>query len=74
MPYTQSLEFFTALRKMNVPARLVVLPNAGHWPAWYEMALYYAAHLEWFGRYLGGSASPWDPKELAHGAGFGGAP
>ena len=28
------------------------------------MALYYAAHLDWFHRYLGGSASPWDPADL----------
>ncbi len=74
VPYAQSLMFFTDLQKRGVPSRLVVFENAGHWPAWHEMALYYAAHLEWFGRYLGGGPSPWDPKELAHGAGFGGAP
>ena len=27
-----------------------------------------AAHLDWFHRYLGGGASPWDPRELARGA------
>jgi hypothetical protein len=31
------------------------------------MALYYAAHLDWFHRYLGGGASPWDPKAMAAG-------
>jgi dipeptidyl aminopeptidase/acylaminoacyl peptidase len=70
VPYTQSLMFFTDLQKRGVPSRLLVLENAGHWPAWYEMALYYAAHLDWFHKYLGGSPSPWDPKELARGATF----
>jgi dipeptidyl aminopeptidase/acylaminoacyl peptidase len=59
VPYTQSLQFYTALRKMDVPARLIIYSNAGHWPSWYEMALYYTAHLEWFHDYLGGDAPPW---------------
>ena len=70
VPYTQSLMFFTDLQKRGVPSRLLVFEEAGHWPAWHEMALYYAAHLDWFHRYLGGGASPWDPRELARGAGF----
>lgn len=70
VPYTQSLMFFTDLQKRGVPSRLVVFENAGHWPAWYEMALYYTAHLDWFHRYLGGPAAPWDPKELVKGGGF----
>jgi dipeptidyl aminopeptidase/acylaminoacyl peptidase len=60
VPYTQSLQYFTALQKMGVPSRLVMLPNAGHWPAWHEMAFYYAAHLEWFEQWLGGGGAPWD--------------
>ena len=48
VPYTQSLHFFTDLQLMKVPSRLIVLPNAGHWPGWYEMAFYYLAHLDWF--------------------------
>jgi hypothetical protein len=32
--------------------------NAGHWPSWYEMALYYTAHFEWFHQYPGGDAPP----------------
>jgi dipeptidyl aminopeptidase/acylaminoacyl peptidase len=64
VPYTQSLEFFTALQNMNVPSRLIVFEKAGHWPAWYEMALYYNAHLEWFHRYLGGDPAPWNSEEM----------
>jgi len=65
VPYTQSLQYFTALQKRGVPSRLVVFPGAGHWPAWHEMAFYYNAHLEFFQRYLGGEAAPWDVQAHA---------
>jgi dipeptidyl aminopeptidase/acylaminoacyl peptidase len=64
VPYTQSLEFYSALQKMNVPSRLVIYSNAGHWPSWYEMALYYTAHLEWFHKYVGGQAPPWTTEQF----------
>jgi dipeptidyl aminopeptidase/acylaminoacyl peptidase len=64
VPYTQSLEFYTALQKMGVPSRLIVYSNAGHWPSWYEMALYYTAHLEWFNKYLGGGTPPWTTEQF----------
>ncbi|MCX7896064.1 MAG: alpha/beta fold hydrolase, partial [Thermoanaerobaculum sp.] len=64
VPYTQSLEFFTALRRQGVPARLVVFPNAGHWPSWYDMAFYYLVHADWFHRYLGGAAPPWEVEKF----------
>jgi dipeptidyl aminopeptidase/acylaminoacyl peptidase len=67
VPYTQSLEYFTDLRKRDVPARLVVFPEAGHWPGWREMAFYYNAHLDWFQRWLGGEAAPLDVAEFARG-------
>ena len=71
VPYTQSLAFFTDLQKMGVPSRLIVLENASHWPGWYDMVLYYAAHLDWFHKYLGGAPSPYDPKELVQNDVFG---
>ncbi len=64
VPYTQSLQFFTALQKMNVPSKLIIYSNAGHWPSWYEMALYYTAHLEWFHKHLGGGAPPWSTEQF----------
>jgi len=64
VPYTQSLQFFTALQKMNVPSKLLIYSNAGHWPNWYEMALYYTAHLEWFNKYLGGEAPSWTTEQF----------
>jgi dipeptidyl aminopeptidase/acylaminoacyl peptidase len=70
VPYTQSLAYYTALRRMNVPARLVILPNAGHWPAWHEMAFYYNAHLDFFHRYLGGGPAPYDVIQHARNLGF----
>jgi dipeptidyl aminopeptidase/acylaminoacyl peptidase len=69
-PYTQSLHYFTALQKMGVPSRLVVFPNAGHWPSWREMAFYYNAHLDWFHRWLGGAPAPHDVHEWARAKGW----
>jgi dipeptidyl aminopeptidase/acylaminoacyl peptidase len=70
VPYTQSLQFYTALQKMGVPSRLIIYSNAGHWPSWYEMALYYTAHLEWFNKHLGGGAPPWSTEAFLRNAVF----
>lgn len=70
IPYTQSLQLFTALQKQNIPSRLLIYSNAGHWPSWYEMALYYTAHLEWFQKYLGGGAPPWTTEQFLRNAVF----
>jgi hypothetical protein len=61
---------FTVLRKRGIPSRLIVLPESGHWPSWYEMALYYTAHLEWFQQYLGGGPAPWTVADFAANAVF----
>ena len=70
VPYTQSLNFFTDLQKMSIPSRLIIYSNAGHWPNWYEMALYYTAHLEWFHQYLGGDPPPWTSEQFLRNAVF----
>ncbi len=70
VPYTQGLQMFTSLQKMNVPSRLIVFSESGHWPNWYEMALYYTAHLEWFHKYLGGEAPPWAAEAFLRNAVF----
>jgi dipeptidyl aminopeptidase/acylaminoacyl peptidase len=70
VPYTQSLQFFTTLQKQGVPSRLIVYSDAGHWPSWYEMALYYTAHLEWFQKYLGGGGPPWTTEAFLRNAVF----
>jgi dipeptidyl aminopeptidase/acylaminoacyl peptidase len=71
VPYTQSLQFFTDLQVMDVPSRLIVFPEAGHWPGWYEMAFYYLAHLDWFHQYLGGEAPTWDLERFLKNQVFG---
>ncbi len=71
VPYTQGLQLFTALRRQGVPARLIVFENDGHWPSVVKsMPLYYAAHLDWFSRYLGGGGSPWTIDDLVRGTAF----
>jgi dipeptidyl aminopeptidase/acylaminoacyl peptidase len=70
VPYTQSLHFFTDLQEMKVPSRLIIYTNAGHWPSWYEMALYYTAHLEWFNKYLRGDSPAWTTEQFLRNAVF----
>ncbi len=63
--YTQSLEYFTALKKKGVESRIIIFKNDGHWPSHIKsMPLYYNAHLEWFNKYLGGKPAPYDSKKL----------
>ena len=31
VPYTQSLEFYSALQRQGVPSKLIVFPDEGHW-------------------------------------------
>ncbi len=71
VPYTQSLEFFTALQKQGVPSRLIVLKDDGHWPNYVKsMPLYYNAHLDWFHTYLGGDPAPYDMMEMVRNRAF----
>ncbi len=64
--YTQSLEFFTHLQNMNVPSRLIVFKNDGHWPSGLKsMPFYYNAHLDWFHKYLGGEPAPYDMTKMS---------
>lgn len=71
VPYPQSLEFFTDLQEMNVPSRLIVFPNDGHWPSNVKsMPLYYNAHLDWFHKYLGGDPAPYDMMKMIRNQAF----
>ena len=65
VPYTQSLQYFTALQERGVESRLVVFPNSGHWPGWQEMLFYYGAHVDWFHRWLGGEPLGRDLEQWA---------
>ncbi len=71
VPYTQSLQFFTGLQIMNVPSRLIVFKNDGHWPDGLKsMPIYYNSHLEWFQKYLGGGAAPWKTEDMVRNVAF----
>jgi dipeptidyl aminopeptidase/acylaminoacyl peptidase len=55
VPYGQSLQLFTALQRQQVPSKLLIFPDEGHWiekPAnsvrWYEEV------IGWLDRYLKG--------------------
>jgi dipeptidyl aminopeptidase/acylaminoacyl peptidase len=53
VPYTQSLEFYTALQRQDVPAKLVVFPDEGHWILKPQNSLaWYSEVLGWLGKYL----------------------
>jgi len=53
VPYTQSLEFFSALQRQGVPSKLMVFPDEGHWILTPQNAqLWYKTFLDWVGTYL----------------------
>jgi dipeptidyl aminopeptidase/acylaminoacyl peptidase len=53
VPYTQSLELFTALQRQGVPSRLVLFPDEGHWISKPQnSAAWYKEFLGWLARYL----------------------
>jgi dipeptidyl aminopeptidase/acylaminoacyl peptidase len=53
VPYTQSLEFFTALQRQDVPSRLLIFPDEGHWVLKPQNAeLWYKTVHEWLAMYL----------------------
>jgi dipeptidyl aminopeptidase/acylaminoacyl peptidase len=52
VPYTQSLEFFSALQTQNVPSKLLLFPDEGHWVLKPQNSrLWYATVLEWIATY-----------------------
>lgn len=53
VPYTQSLEFFTALQRQGVPSKLVIFPDEGHWILKPQNSdLWYKTFLDWLATYL----------------------
>src|SRR5215467_2001087 len=52
VPYTQSLEFFSALERQDVPAKLVVFPDEGHWVLKPQNSkFWYKTFLDWVDHY-----------------------
>jgi dipeptidyl aminopeptidase/acylaminoacyl peptidase len=57
VPYTEDLSMFTSLQRMNVPSRLVIFPDEGHWilkPQ--NQKLWWGEVQGWLEKYL--NASP----------------
>jgi dipeptidyl aminopeptidase/acylaminoacyl peptidase len=53
VPYTQSLEFFTALQKYGVPSRLLVFPDEYHFISKPQnVELWYKTFMGWLATYL----------------------
>ena len=53
VPYTQSLELFSALQRQGVPSKLMVFPDEGHWVLKPQNAqLWYKTFLDWVGTYV----------------------
>ena len=55
VPISQGYEFYNALKRQNVPTRMIVLPRQPHGPNEPKMQLAaMQSNLEWFEKYLGG--------------------
>jgi dipeptidyl aminopeptidase/acylaminoacyl peptidase len=53
VPYTQSLEFFSALQRQGVPSKLVIFPDEGHWVLKPQNSqFWYKTFLDWLALYL----------------------
>jgi dipeptidyl aminopeptidase/acylaminoacyl peptidase len=63
VPFGQGLQMFTALQVQNVPSKLLMFPDEGHWvlkPG--NSAVWHNVIMDWLAKYLGGAAA--DPKAL----------
>jgi dipeptidyl aminopeptidase/acylaminoacyl peptidase len=55
VPYTEDLSMFTALQRMNVPSRLVIFPDEGHWIGKPQnQRLWWSEVQGWLTKYLEG--------------------
>ncbi|HET8925629.1 MAG TPA: S9 family peptidase [Candidatus Acidoferrum sp.] len=53
VPYTQSLEFFSALQRQGVPSKLVIFPDEGHWVLKPQNSqFWYKTFLDWLALYV----------------------
>src|SRR5262249_47433664 len=53
VPYTQSVEFFSALQRQSIPSKLVIFPDEGHWVLKPQNAqFWYKTFLDWLATYL----------------------
>jgi dipeptidyl aminopeptidase/acylaminoacyl peptidase len=53
VPYTQSLQLFTALQLQKAPSRLIVFPDEGHWVLKPRNSVFwYNSVLDWIGQWV----------------------
>ena len=53
VPYTESLQLYTALQRRNVPSKLLLFPDEGHWILKPQNSkLWYNTVLDWLNKYL----------------------
>ena len=53
VPYDQSLQLYTTLQLKNVPSRLIVFPDEGHWILKPQNSEFWFNNvLDWFKKYL----------------------
>ena len=53
IPYSQELEFFSALQRQGVPSKLVIFPDEGHWVLKPQNSeFWYKTFLDWLATYL----------------------
>jgi dipeptidyl aminopeptidase/acylaminoacyl peptidase len=53
VPYTQSLQFFTELQRQNVPSKLLIFPDEGHWITKPQNSqLWYKTFQDWLATYM----------------------
>jgi dipeptidyl aminopeptidase/acylaminoacyl peptidase len=53
VPYTQSIEFFNALQRQEVPSKIMVFPDEGHWILKPQNSqLWYKTFLDWLAEYV----------------------
>jgi len=54
VPYTQDLQFFTALQQQGVPSKLIIFPDEGHWILKPQNSeFWYKNFQDWLAKYLG---------------------
>jgi dipeptidyl aminopeptidase/acylaminoacyl peptidase len=59
VPYTESLQLFTALQRQDVPSRLVVFPDEGHWIGKPQnQQLWWNEVQGWLKKYLAPTVTP----------------
>jgi dipeptidyl aminopeptidase/acylaminoacyl peptidase len=53
VPYTESLQLYTALQRRGVPSKLIVFPDEGHWILKPQNSkLWYTAVLDWLDKHV----------------------